>query len=120
MWTAPEGASAIYSAGARSVAAPTSEVSPVRSPLAARPPGALRHNRATPARHRVLPPSRCLRGRRAGCPATCRATIKVRIPDNQDEKVVAGLAPQGGRSPTGGASPATTGDEALSRASIVM
>src|ERR1019366_2381276 len=70
MWTAPEGASAIYSAGARSVAAPTSEVSPVRSPLAARPPGALRHNRATPARHRVLPPSRCLRGRRAGCPAT--------------------------------------------------
>jgi hypothetical protein len=50
----------------------------------------------------------------------CRATIKVRIPDNQDEKVVAGLAPQGGRSPTGGASPATTGDEALSRASIVM
>src|ERR1017187_8596071 len=50
MWTAPEGASAIYSAGARSVAAPTSEVSPVRSPLAARPPGTLRHNRATPAR----------------------------------------------------------------------
>jgi hypothetical protein len=50
----------------------------------------------------------------------CRATIKVRIPDNQDEKVVAGLVPQGGRSPTGGASPATTGDEALSRASIVM
>jgi hypothetical protein len=70
MWTAPEGASAIYSAGARSVAAPTSEVSPVRSRLAARPPGTLRHNRATPARHRVLPPSRCLRGRRAGCPAT--------------------------------------------------
>jgi hypothetical protein len=50
----------------------------------------------------------------------CCATIKVRIPDNQDEKVVAGLVPRGGRSPTGGASPATTGDEALSRASIVM
>jgi hypothetical protein len=48
------------------------------------------------------------------------ATIKVRIPDNQDEKVVAGLVPQGGRSPTGGASHATTGDEALLRASIVM
>src|ERR1035437_11176516 len=70
MWTAPEGASDIYSAGARSVAAPTSEVSPVHSPVAAGPPGALRHNRATPARHRVLPPSRYLRGRRAGCPAT--------------------------------------------------
>ena len=26
----------------------------------------------------------------------CRATIKVRIPDNQDEKVVAGLVSQGG------------------------
>jgi hypothetical protein len=50
----------------------------------------------------------------------CCATIKVRIPDNQDEKVVGGLVPQGGRSPTGGVSPPTTGDEALSRASIVM
>jgi hypothetical protein len=50
----------------------------------------------------------------------CCATIKVRIPDNQDEKVVAGLVPQGGRSPTEGASPATTDDKALSRASIVM
>jgi hypothetical protein len=49
----------------------------------------------------------------------CCATIKVRIPDNQDEKVVAGLVPQGGRSPTGGANPATTDDKALSRASIV-
>jgi hypothetical protein len=55
-----------------------------------------------------------------GTPTVCRATIKVRIPDNQDEKVVAGLVPQGGRSPTGGASSATTGDKALSRASIVM
>jgi hypothetical protein len=54
------------------------------------------------------------------CVIFCRATIKVRIPGNQDEKVVAGLVPQGGRSPTGGASPATTGDKALSRASIVM
>jgi len=50
----------------------------------------------------------------------CCATIKVRMPVNQDEKVVAGLVPQGGRSPTGGASFATTGDKALSRASIVM
>jgi len=50
----------------------------------------------------------------------CCATIKVRIPDNQDEKVVAELVPQGGRSPTGGASSATTDDKALSRASIVM
>jgi hypothetical protein len=37
----------------------------------------------------------------------CRATIKVRKPDNQDEKVVALLVSQGGRSPTGGASSAT-------------
>jgi hypothetical protein len=50
----------------------------------------------------------------------CCATIKVRIPVNQNEKVVAGLVPRGGRSPTGGASPATTDDKALSRASIVM
>jgi hypothetical protein len=34
----------------------------------------------------------------------CRATIKVRTPDNQDEKDVPPLAAQGGRSPTGGAS----------------
>ena len=54
---------------ARPVAPPISVVSPVRSPLAARQPGVLRHNRAVPARHRALPPSRCLRGRRAGCPA---------------------------------------------------
>ena len=38
----------------------------------------------------------------------CRATIKVRKPDNQDEKVVALLVSQGGRSPTGSASSATT------------
>jgi hypothetical protein len=50
----------------------------------------------------------------------CCAAIKVRIADNQDEKVVAWLAPQGGRSPTGDASTATIGDKALSRASIVM
>ena len=36
--------------------------------------------------------------------AGCRATIKVRTPDNQDEKDVPPLAAQGGRSPTGGAS----------------
>ena len=33
---------------------------------------------------------------------------EVRKPDNQDEKVVALLVSQGGRSPTGGASSATT------------
>ena len=38
----------------------------------------------------------------------CCATIKVRNPDNQDEKVVALLVSQGGRSPPGGASSATT------------
>jgi hypothetical protein len=37
----------------------------------------------------------------------CRATIKVRKPDNQDEKVVALLVSKGGRSPTEGASSAT-------------
>ena len=52
------------------VALRVSAVSPVRNPLAGRPPGVLRHNRAAPARHPVLPPSRCLRGWRAGCPAT--------------------------------------------------
>ena len=45
-------------------------VSPVRTPSAARPPGALRYNREAPARPRALPPLRCLRGLRAGCPAT--------------------------------------------------
>jgi hypothetical protein len=63
MWTARDVASAICSARACTV-------SPVRSPLAARPPGALRHNLAAPAGHRALPPSRCLRGWGAGCPAT--------------------------------------------------
>ena len=53
-----------------SAAPRVSAVSPVRSPLAARPPGVLRHSRAVPARHRVLRPSRCLRDWRAGCPAT--------------------------------------------------
>ena len=33
----------------------------------------------------------------------CRATIKVRTPDNQDEKDVPPLTAPGGRSPTGGA-----------------
>jgi hypothetical protein len=33
----------------------------------------------------------------------CRATIKVRTPDNQDEKNVPPVVAQGGRSPTGGA-----------------
>ena len=50
----------------------------------------------------------------------CRATIKVRTRDNQDEKVIAWLAPQGGRSPTAGASHAMTGGQALSGASFVM
>ena len=68
--SAPEVASAICSARTRPVAPRVSGVSPVRIPLAARPPGVLRHNRAVPARHRVLPPPRCLRGWRAGCPAT--------------------------------------------------
>jgi hypothetical protein len=63
MWTARDVASAICSARACTV-------SPVRSLLAARPPGALRHNLAAPAGHRALPPSRCLRGWGAGCPAT--------------------------------------------------
>ena len=40
----------------------------------------------------------------AQVPRACRATIKVRTPDNQDEKDVPPLAAQGGRSPTGGAS----------------
>ena len=70
MWTAPDVASAICSARARPLAPPMGAVSRVRSPLAARPPGVLRHDRATPARHRALRPSHCLRGERAGCPAT--------------------------------------------------
>ena len=70
MWTAPEVASPIRAVRARPVAPPISVVSPVRSLLAARPPGVLRHNRAASAQHRALPLSRCLRGRRAGCPAT--------------------------------------------------
>jgi hypothetical protein len=70
MWTAPEVASAICSGRGCCVTPPMGAVSPVRNPLAARPPEALRHNRAAPAQHRALPPSRCLRGWRAGCPAT--------------------------------------------------
>jgi hypothetical protein len=70
MWTSPGVASAVCSARARPVAPLMSTVSPVRSRLAARPPGALRHNRAAPAQHRALPRPRCLRGWRAGCPAT--------------------------------------------------
>jgi hypothetical protein len=70
MWTAPEVASAICSARTRPVAPLVSAVSPVRIPLVARPPGVLRHNRAAPARHRVLPPSHCLRGWKVGCSAT--------------------------------------------------
>jgi hypothetical protein len=55
MWTAPGVASAVCSARGRPVAPLMSTVSPVRSPLAARLPGALRHNRAAPAQHRALP-----------------------------------------------------------------
>ena len=61
---------AFCSARTCSAAPRVSAVSPVRSPLAARPPEVLRHSRAVPARHRVLRPSRCLRDWRAGCPAT--------------------------------------------------
>ena len=43
----------------------------------------------------------------------CRATIKVRTPDNQDEKVIAWLVPQEGRSPTVGAGHAMTCGEIL-------
>ena len=60
MSAAGDVASAIRSARARAV-------SLVRSPLAVRPPGVLRHNHAVPARHRGLLPSHCLRGWRAGC-----------------------------------------------------
>jgi hypothetical protein len=52
------------------IGAPMSAASPVRSLLATRPPEDLRHDRAAPARHRALPPSRCSRGWRAVCPAT--------------------------------------------------
>jgi hypothetical protein len=55
---------------ARLVAPLMSAVSPVRSLLATRPPGGLRHDRAAPARRRALPLSGCLPGWRAGCPAT--------------------------------------------------
>ena len=51
-------------------APPMSAVSPVRSLLATGPPEDLQHDCAAPARHRALPPSRCLPGWRAGCPAT--------------------------------------------------
>ena len=37
----------------------------------------------------------------------CLATIKMGMRDNQDGNLVAGLSPYGGRSPTGGDSPAT-------------
>src|ERR1700676_3981875 len=70
MWTAPEVASPVCSVGARVLAPPKRAISLVRSLLATRSPGALRHYRAVPARHRALLPSRCLRGWRAGCPAT--------------------------------------------------
>ena len=70
MWTAPEVASRIRSAGARPLAPPMSAVSPVRSLLAAGPRGDIQHDRAAPARRRALPLSGCLPGWRAGCPAT--------------------------------------------------
>ncbi len=60
------------------VAPRASAVSPVRNPLAGRPPGVLRHNRAAPARHPVLPPSRCLRGWRAGVPPLLKPVQQVR------------------------------------------
>ena len=53
-----------------SVASWLCEVSPVRSLLAGRWPGVRRCNRAAPARHRALLPSRCFQGWPAGCPAT--------------------------------------------------
>ena len=46
---------------------PMSAVSPVRSPLATRPAEDLRHDRATPARYRALPPSRWSPGWTAVC-----------------------------------------------------
>src|SRR5271165_2624309 len=70
MWTAPEVASRIWSARARPLAPPMSAVSPVRSLLAAGPPGDLQHDRAAPARRRALPLLGCLPGWRVGCPAT--------------------------------------------------
>src|SRR3954451_17062345 len=70
MWTAPEVASRIWSARARPLAPPMSAVSPVRSLLAAGPPGDLQHDRAAPARCRALPLLGCLPGWRVGCPAT--------------------------------------------------
>jgi len=47
-----------------------SALSPVRSLLAAGPPGDLQHDRAAPARRRARPLSGCLPAWRAGCPAT--------------------------------------------------
>ena len=70
MWTAPEVASRIWSARARPLAPPMSAVSPVRSLLAAGPPGDLQHDRAAPVRRRALPLSGCLPSWRAGCRAT--------------------------------------------------
>jgi len=68
MWTAPEAASPVRFAEAGPP--PISAVSLVRNPLATRPPEDLRYDRAAPARHRALPPSRCSRGWRAVCPTT--------------------------------------------------
>jgi hypothetical protein len=83
MWTAPEMASAICSTEVRPVAPLMSALSRVRSLLVVRPPEDLQHDRAVPARHRALPPSRCSRGWKAVCPATpetCRACPRASAP----------------------------------------
>jgi hypothetical protein len=63
---------------ARLVAPLMSAISPVRSLLAAGPPGDLQHDRAALARRRALPLSGCLPGWRAGCPSTPELTQHVR------------------------------------------
>ena len=75
MWTAPKPQALFCSAA---VAPRLSEVSPVRSLLAGRPPGGLQHDCAAPAQHRALLPSHCFRGLRAGCPAISESGPVVR------------------------------------------
>src|SRR5258708_7542240 len=70
MWTAPEVASPVCSAGARVLAPPKRAISLVRSLLALRPSWVLRYPRAVPAGHRALLLSRCWGGWREGSPAT--------------------------------------------------
>jgi len=96
MWTAPEVASAIWPAEVRPVAPPNSVVSLVRSPLAARSPRALRHGCAAPARHRVLPPSRCWRGWRAVFPPLLKLVQQVRQRLHRVGPLFRSTAPIGG------------------------